>query len=321
MTYDLDKTSLDLFGFKLDDSQKETLEAIIQFSINKDKNDVVRVISGKGGTGKTVIASTLINILNQNQRNTIVVTPTNKSKNVLGSYIGDQEKVMTIHSLLNLRPNLDILKFDARDMQFAMDFHTSDFIPPFTIFIVDEGSMINDYLYDELVKKAKKIRGKIIIFCDLKQLAPVKQKDSSKILSSKTYELKYVHRQKDENPLLKVLDYLREKPIYKFKSVGESLIVYNDFSELLKEKAPIFKLAADMRDTSIIKVITYTNNRISFLNDYIRKIMYKDKAEYHYGEVLTAYDTCDCKGYCNIQNSSDYIVYGCAETKWRNFNA
>ena len=25
MTYDLDKTSLDLFGFKLDDSQKETL--------------------------------------------------------------------------------------------------------------------------------------------------------------------------------------------------------------------------------------------------------------------------------------------------------
>lgn len=315
MTYDLDKTSLDLFGFKLDDSQKETLEAIIQFLSNKDKEDVVRVVSSSAGKGKTTVAATLINILEQNRKDSYVITPTNKAKNVLGEYIRDPEKVMTIHSFLNLRPNLDVLKFDARDMQFNMDFEIEKYIRPFSVFIVDEGSMINNFLYDHLVKKAKHYRSKIVIFCDLKQLAPVKQKDSSKILSSKTYELQYIHRQAAQNPLLKVLDYLREKPIYKFKNIGDTLKVYDDLLELLKEKAPIFKLAADLRDSSIIKIVTYTNKRIEILNHCVRRILYKDKEEYHYGELLTGYDTCTCKGYCDIQNSSDYIVYGCTETK------
>lgn len=314
MIYDLDKTSLNLFGFKLDDSQKDALETIIHFLSIRDKEDIVRVVSSPAGCGKTVCAAVLINILNQNRINSYVVTPTNKSKNVLGQYLGDQEKVMTIHSFLNLRPDLNVLKFNAKDMQFKFDFNI--FEPePFSIFIIDEGSMINNELYDQLIKRAKKFRSKIIIFCDIKQLAPVKQKDTSRILSTKTIELKHIHRQKGENSIHKVLEYLRKKPIYKFKSLGENLIVYDNFAKLLKEKAPIFKLAADLRDSSIIKVVTYTNKRIDFLNDYIRKIIYDDNDEYHYGEILTGYDTCTCDGYCDIQNSSDYIVYNCAPTK------
>ena len=320
MIYDLDKISKTLFDFKLDDSQKEALESIIQFLSNKDKDDIVRVVKSPAGSGKTTVAAVLINILEKNQINSYVVTPTNKSKNVLGHYLGDQEKVMTIHSFLNLRPDLNVLKFNAKDMLFKFSFNI--FQPmPFSVFIIDEGSMINNELYNELIRRAQKFRSKIIIFCDIKQLAPVKQQDLSNILSANSIELKYIHRQKDLNSIHKVLEYLRKKPIYKFKSLGENLIVYNNFATLLYEKAPIFKLAADLRDSSVIKVITYTNKRIEKLNNCIRKIIYNDDKEYHYGEILTGYDTCTYNKICDIQNSSDYIVYNAESTMWRNFKA
>ena len=309
MTYNLDKTSLSIFGFILDDSQKIALETIIQFLLNDDNNDIVKVVSGYPGVGKSSIAAVLINILKQNNILSYVITPTNKSKNVLGKYIGDQNLVMTIHSFLNLRPNLNILDFDAKDMQFKIDFHV--FEPqPKSVFIVDEGSMINDELYDILTEKARNKRSKILIFCDIKQLAPVNQDKMSKVLNQDKIELTTVHRQKDENSIHNVLNYLRKKPIYKFKTYGENLIVYNDFKSLLQEKAPIFKLASDLKNSNIIKLITYTNKRIEILNQYIRNLIYNDKSEYHIGEILTGYDSCTCGTY-EIFNSSDYIVISC----------
>ena len=308
MVFDLDKTSTDLFGFKLDDSQKFALETIIQFVSKKDKNDIVRVVKGRAGSGKTFIASCLIHILKQNLIESYVVTPTNKSKNVLSEYLGDHSKVMTIHSFLNLRPNLDILEFDAKDMQFTLNFNMFQ-AEPFSVFIIDEGSMINNELFDVLIKKAKHLRSKIIIFCDPKQLAPVKQKDVSKVLYSESVTLSTIHRQDDDNTIMDTLEILRHKPIYKFKTTGSNLIVYDNIKTLLTEKAPIFKLSADLMDPSIIKIVTYTNKRIEAINDVVRRLIYKDNIEYHYGEILTGYDTCDCKGYCSIQNSADYIVY------------
>ena len=320
MVFDLDKTSTDLFGFKLDDSQKLALETIIQFISKKDKNDIVRVVKSSAGTGKSTIAACLINILKQNRYNSYVITPTNKSKNVLGQYLGDSDKVMTIHSFLNLRPNLDILEFDAKDMQFTLNFNVFC-AEPFSVFIIDEGSMINNELFNVLINKANKLRSKIIIFCDPKQLAPVKQKGISKVLNSESITLSTIHRQDEDNTIAETLSILREKPIYKFKTTGSNLIVYNDIKTLLLEKAPIFKLSADLMDPSVIKIITYTNKRIEALNDVVRKIIYRDNIEYHYGEILTGYDTCDCKGYCSIQNSADYIVYENSLTTWRGFKA
>lgn len=320
MIYDLDKTSKELFNFQLDDSQKQALETIIQFVSKKDKDDLVRVVSGEGGSGKSCVAACLIKVLEQNNYMTYVVTPTNKSKNVLGQFLNDPEKVMTIHSFLNLKPDLNILNFDAKHLQFSFGFN--DFQPvPFSVYLVDEGSMINNELYDVLKEKAKKNRNKIIIFCDSKQLSPVKQDDISKILNSETITLRTIHRQDDDNDLHDILKTLRSKPIYKFKKPSNNLIIYDNFKELLLEKSPIFKLAADLKDPNVIKIITYTNKRIEALNTIVRKIIYNNNLEYNYGEILTAYDTCKCDGYCDISNSSDYIVYKCHPTKWRNFNA
>ena len=320
MTYNLDKTSTSLFGFKLDDSQKNVLEAIIHFISNKDKNDIIKVVSAKAGTGKTTINAVLIKILESNNIGTYVVTPTNKSKNVLGQYIRDPKKVMTIHSFLNLKPNLDIIEFDAKDMQFKIDFNVFH-SEPYSVYIIDEGSMINNDLFDALISVAKRNDSKIIVFCDPKQLAPVKQKSVSKLLNRECLTLNTIHRQKEDCSVRNVLDILREKPIYKFKTTGSNFIVYDNIKTLLEEKAPIFKLAADLKDPTIIKIVAYTNKRIELLNNVVRKIIYNDNEEYHYGEILTGYDTCVCTGYCEIKNSADYIVYNCSPIFWRNFKA
>lgn len=320
MIYNLDKISKDLFSFELDGSQKQALETIIQFISNKDKNDLIRVVSAVAGSGKTVCAACLLKVLEQNNYKVYVVTPTNKSKNVLGQYLNDPRKVMTIHSFLNLHPDLNILNFDARRMQFLINFKS--FEPePLSVYMIDEGSMINNELYDLLYKKAKSDRCKIIIFCDPKQLAPVNQKDLSKILGSETISLDVIHRQSDDNSIHETLEILREKPIYKFKTKGDNLVVYNDLKTLLKEKAPIFKLAADLNDPGVIKIVTYTNKRIEAINNVVRKFIYKDGEEYNYGEILTGYDTCKCDGYCEISNSSDYIIKKCSPMMWKHFKA
>jgi hypothetical protein len=180
--------------------------------------------------------------------------------------------------------------------------------------------MINDQLYDTLIQNAELHNFKIVFSGDAKQLAPVKQLNISKTFSNnKTVCLEKIYRQK-ESILYKVLDYLRRKPIYKFKSIEDefsSINVYSDIKQMLKERCQIFKVSQDFKDLNMVKLITYTNKRISALNQYVRKLLYADNREYHCREILTGYDNCNY-GDSNIYNSEDYIVVDCVEGAFEN---
>lgn len=144
--------------------------------------------------------------------------------------------------------------------------------------------MINDQLYTTLLDKAEQFKFKIIFSGDEKQLAPVKQSYISRTFSdNKVISLEKVYRQK-ESVIYKVLDYLRKKPLYKFKSVEDengSILVYSNIQKMLKMHGQLFKVAQNFRDSSLVKLITYTNNRITALNNYIRKLLFNDEMEYH----------------------------------------
>lgn len=238
------------------------------------------------------------------------MTPTNKSK--INFEHRAKKECTTIHSLLGLRPNLDILEFDASQLSFEFVVNVNWNVD---IILLDECSMINDQLYSTLLDKAEHFKFKIIFSGDEKQLAPVKQSYISRTFSdNKVISLEKVYRQKD-SILYKVLDYLRKKPIYKFKSIEDengSILVYSNIQQMLKERCQLFKVAQNFNDSSLVKLITYTNNRISALNQYIRKLLYKDDREYHIGEVLTGYDNCSINS-GNIFNSEDYVVESCIE--------
>ena len=304
MNYDLNKIE-NKFNVKLDDVQKDALSSLVNFM---ESNDRCICLTGEGGTGKTLLLSMLYTIL-QRKYKIQFVTPTNKAKNVLSIKLPPDACTMTIHQLLGLRPNLDILEFDAKQMEFDFGFIKS-YIADLDLVVLDESSMINDDLYDLLLSKSQI---KKFIFCgDSKQLAPVKQNYISKTFSHPTINLKNVYRQK-ESILFKVIQYLRKKPLYKFKNVEDdagNIIICNNIMNMLKQYSYLFKLSGDFNDKNLVKLVTYTNNRIGALNKIIRNFIYEKPQEYEEKEILTGYDTCIC-GKSSIENSRDYMVLEC----------
>lgn len=278
--------------------------------IESDEHEIC--LTGFGGVGKSLIASMLYDVAKDNGLRCCFVSPTNKAKLVIASKGDSNRNASTIHSLLNLRPNLDILEFDATDLQFDFGFIKST-SNDYNILIVDECSMINDELYEVLKDKFK--NSHIVYSGDSQQLSPVKQKSIAKPFKCRTLTLTKIYRQK-ESALQKVLNYLRKKPLYKFKNVSDdngNIIVYNNLKEMLNNHAGLFKIAEDFNDKNLVKLVTYTNKRITALNTYIRKCIYPTNAEYQIREVLTGYDTCNI-GNHTIENSKDYIVKNIVKT-------
>ena len=65
---------------------------------------------------------------------------------------------------------------------------------------------------------------------------------------------------------------------------------------------PIFEDAIVVHDPGLVRILSYTNERIQSLNKLVRKALNFEN-EYEVGELLTGYDTIFDLG---IENSSDY---------------
>lgn len=306
MQYNLNSLEQE-YDVKLDEVQKQALSSLLHFI--ESEQDTSICLSGKAGCGKTLILSMLTKILTTNGYKVSSATPTNKSKIILEHT--SNKKCNTIHGLLGLRPDLNILDFDASKLIFKPI--SKSLFQDKEILIIDECSMINDSLYENLISKARN-HDNIIIWCgDECQLRPVNQDHISKTFSNnEVIKLEKVYRQK-EGKIYKVLDYLRNKPLYKFKSVEDnsgSIIMYNNILQMLSDFKHLFKFASDSKDLKVVKLITYTNKRLTALNQTIRKMIYNSDLEYNYGEILTGYDNCKSEGY-DVFNSMDYRVENC----------
>lgn len=299
MTYDLNKIETD-YNIKLDEEQRNALSSLISFIYSKKQ---CICLTGNAGTSKSTILSIIYDILSDNGYCCTFVTPTNKAKIVIENKGEKGRAATTIHSLLNLKPNLNILDFDASDMIFES---SSPFHVDFDILLVDECSMINDELYKVLLKKYKNRK---IIFCgDPKQLYSVKQRHISLPFTNDIIELHKIYRQPD-SILNKTLDTLRHNPIYHFIPESDdysNIEIYSNIVEMLNKYSYLYKLSKDFNQLSIVKLVTYTNKRIQILNKTIRYLL-KYKQEYVEGDILTGYYNCNFNN-VDIENSEDYIV-------------
>lgn len=291
------------YNVKLDDTQKNVLSSLTKFL--KSPNKAI-VVSGKAGTGKSTLITFLLELFGY--KNAIyLATPTNKSLQALALKADlDICECGTLHSFLNLRPNLNILEFDASELEFTAQGRR---FTPYDIVIVDECSMINDHLYNSLMQYANEYNFKIIFFGDSAQLAPIKQ-GFSKVFSLPNLQLNKVYRQA-EGCLYPILEKLRVRPIYKFyenSDENNTILIYNKITDMLKQYAYLFKFAADCKETNIIKALSYTNERVSSINNFIRKCIYNDDCEYHIGEFITGCDTVYSNSCTIIENSQDYII-------------
>lgn len=90
---------------------------------------------------------------------------------------------------------------------------------------------------------------------------------------------------------------------------------------MLEEHCYLFKVGMNLEDQHIVKLVTYTNKRIEALNQIIRRLVFNDDEEYHFGEVLTGYDSCIYKNQGIIENSSDYLVREVEDTTFQGLKA
>lgn len=301
MDYELDKLE-EIYNVKLDNTQLSVLSSLINF-IESDEHIIT--LCGFPGTGKTTMLKILYDIISDNGYYTCCVALTNKAKSIFNN----GQYTETIHSLLKLRPDLDILEFDASKLQFDL-FTDNRKSANYDVLIIDECSMINSSLYDVLVDKYKD--KKIIFSGDPKQLACIEDGRLSKTFDNNKLYLTVVYRQSN-SIVSRVIQYLRNKPLYKFKTISDeysSITVFNNIHQMIDKYSYLFKLSGDFQSTNIAKLITYSNNRIYALNQLIRSKIYQDDLEYHEREILTAYDTYRQGLYTLLENSVDYFVKG-----------
>lgn len=145
----------------LGEQQQEALDKIKSF-INS--TELIFSLIGYAGTGKSTMIKNIIEYLEGSGIPYVLCAPTHKAKSVI--QMNTHRTATTIHSLLSLSPNLNILELDLRDLKFVTSQKQTG-IPVRGLLICDESSMVNNYLFDMLKQKCRSLNCKIIFLGEL----------------------------------------------------------------------------------------------------------------------------------------------------------
>ena len=291
--------------FKLGEDQINAIEAIKKFL---KSSEIAISISGFAGTGKSTITKEIVKYLEDIDKTYVLCAPTHIAKLVLEQFT--EREAITLHKLLSMTPNIEILNLDFKDLKFFMNNRTTLF-PTDGVIICDEASMVNDELFDALIIKCREYSSKLIFSGDMAQLRPVTALTHSKVFNLKgSIKLNKIYRQSEESGLVTILPILRETVIPRFKdSIGTkgSLTCHVDMREFFSYIIPSFKKS--IRDGDILgsKVLAYTNERVGILNKKVKEIIFGLDKEYSQFEFLTCYDNIKFNG-SDFWNSMNYIV-------------
>ena len=317
------KDSVSLSGFT--DDQAKAYNSLIEF-INApyNINDYKRALIGAAGTGKTYLVKALIKNCGLSYSTIGLAAPTHKACRVLGESIGiSNVNINTLQSDLGLRLNFDVDKFDIDNPPFDPKGRIK--IGDYSLYIVDESSMINRGLMMFLEKTCKSNNCKIIYIGDNSQLAPVGEKYSSAFKGIKTSILKQIVRQGENNPISYLLDLLRFDIEHKtFKFLEHITQVRSKFNEDNTKGYAVLNPAnfeqtinINFNDEELThnidfsKVIAYTNNTVSAWNKFIRNAIIKDaeKSIITKNDLIISYVTIVNQfNDCIIKNSEEYIL-------------
>ena len=285
---------------------KDQLLALNEIEKFIKSNDLSYSIIGEAGTGKSLLIKYVINHLEKNNKGYILCAPTHRAKVVLETF--SQREAITVHKLLSLRPNIEILELDFRELLFKTSKGSS--FPINEIIICDESSMISDDLYDLLILRAKENNCKLIFVGDIKQLRPVKAITHSKVFTQENkFELTHIYRQSEDSGVFGILPILRNSIIKHFETIkgkNGSVIVYNDTKEFVKQSLISFKKAAEENNILEAKILTYTNKRVTGYNQIIKRLLHGEN-QYYKSVFLTAYENLTFNN-ISFWNSMDYII-------------
>ena len=269
----------------LNEGQKKAYNEVLQF-LNTPTRRTHSLI-GYAGTGKTTLLNLIRKEINPFER-VIFSSPTHRANSVMKLKMPN-ERVMTLHSLLGLRPDTKLEDFDARNASYEMVGNVS--MP--SILIIDESSMINDNLFGFISDTFKNI--KILFVGDDAQLKPVKQAKASKALTSTEAKsvLTEVMRADNAN-LLEESMHVRNEGGFTYET---NLNAEDKGVEFIQNPVEFDKMASAMfeseeftKDPLLLRVVGYTNAEVEEVNKQMRLGRYgRDAAEYEVNEIIMGY--------------------------------
>lgn len=272
------------------------LEAFKQLTLffAEPRADLVFLLRGYAGTGKTSLIQALVPSLEAFQKKAVLLAPTGRAAKVMSLYSG--RAAFTIHkyvyrlqtdgrgfSIFRLRPN------KARD----------------TVFIIDEASMINDdrsdwsgsVLADLLEFVNSGVRCQLLLVGDTAQLPPVGSDESPALngdylarlygLENYGVELKEVMRQEQESQLLANATFLRNlqiKPLFdqpQFKLGPDVLRLQEGF-----EVEDALNQAISEVGKEEMCIIVRSNKRANLYNQQLRRRVLWQEDEISTGDYL-----------------------------------
>lgn len=326
----------------LSDEQQHAVDSVMEFVDDdpKWKGKFALTLSGSAGTGKTMTTRAIVIMLKKKNVRFALSAPTHKAKLVLSRYAGVEAD--TMHSLFGLSPDLNVEDFDWKNVKFNLEERAKEImreslfgipedntkgkkrkdkrfrLPVRGLLIIDECSMINDNFFSFIQKMSMMCKVKVLFVGDEKQLQPVKAESKSKCFYANDVgqlRLTSIFRQDGESALVPLLATLRDNPIFHFdtrESERGSVYSWTDTkARIVKPYVDMLRIAMPKMDTSVGKIICYTNAGVDMYNRNVRKYLFRDvnteKVLYVKGEFLVGEENMEYNG-STIYNSLEYVV-------------
>lgn len=329
------KPSVNITNFT-EDQKKAYLGIIDWLKAPYSPNDYKRALSGAAGTGKTFLIKSIINNSSIPYSRIGLAAPTHKATRILAKSIGNIDcRIKTIQSDLGLRLNLADENFDVDNPPF--DPKGQIHVGEYSFYIVDEASMVNKSLVTLLERICVQNQVKLLYCGDAYQLFPVNENKSTAFSNTKTFTLKQIVRQDDNNPVKYLLQLLRfdvEHKTYKFLEYisthkyqtdeGNVKGFYVCNAEEFKEAViNNFNDSEFVNNIDLARIVAYTNNAVTSWNSFVRNNLVKDanKSVITKHDLLLSYVTIvDDFLAPIITNSDEYIIKDIANYNHPNYN-
>ena len=238
-------------------------------------NNMISIVTGGPGTGKTTIIKCIIDILEEEKKNYVLCAPTGRAAKRITQTTGKEAK--TLHRLL------EISKIDDNDIDMFYEYQVKQVEDE--VIIIDEASMIDLMMMNNLVKGIKPDT-QVIIVGDVNQLPSVgpgsvlKDTISSDIVP--TVELKQIYRQSAKSDIIVNAHKVNEGeyPIFKSKDTDMFFIststieqTVSEISSLISYRLETYAPLDVLKDLQVLTPVKKTELGTIQLNEKIQEIL------------------------------------------------
>ena len=158
------------FDFEPTNEQRQALQTLTDFLADREERSAM-LLRGAAGTGKTTLSGAVVRTLDSLGQKFMLLAPTGRAAKVFSLNSGHQAS--TIHRCI------------YRQKEFEGDFNLNYNAFAYTLFLVDEASMIGTQLLEDLVSYVYSGRGcRLILIGDHAQLPPVGEEWSPALTTS-----------------------------------------------------------------------------------------------------------------------------------------